>query len=737
MLEAGKPTRHDSDQSLFAARDEARHDAHVARSPSSNSSMIDGEAIGIVGRLRRQKLVFVSVFLLALVVVASVFTVLPRKYEGTASVIVLSPEPVLANSGPGLDQKLGDPPDLDSQAVVLASFPILRAAASEASIGHMLETECQIKSRSVLSRVLAAVSGPPDCQRFARDPDYGAAYLQLRVDIVENGRSRVIDVSYRSLLPDVAKAIPNTIVDQYIAKKLGDRLGSRVAAIAWLRTETARILEDLAKTESYIDRFRRENGLINGEVASFSAEQLTAVGQEIAAARSAQAQAAAKLDELKDSPADTPDVLNSRSISDIKQAVSAVEGQEANFSNSFGPSHPTLAGLEHQKTALLRQLDSETDRIKSSVRKEYAAATARVATLQQELDDAKRQVSAGAEADTKIANLQRHADVQRELYVDLSKKIDELEAERRVVSGNSQVVSHAQLPDTPAFPRKLPFVLGGLIVATGLAGGLSLMRDRNDATIRTKHGLQLSTGISVLGYIPALRGSRELTGCQEVHKPSIFQEAIRGLYAQCFLVHGSRRPRSILLTSADPGDGKTFLTLALAQFAAASGQRILAIEADMRRPDFQRALSLPQTHGLSDYLRGDASCEQIVYSSDARNLDIILAGKPATNSTELICNGRLEELLDWAASRYDLILIDSPPSQRLMDAPLLASRVDSVLFCARWGSSTSRGVSDAIHEVSRFGGRVAGVVIGRVNYEKLRFYDLAGPRSASYLPQAC
>jgi succinoglycan biosynthesis transport protein ExoP len=178
-----------------------------------------------------------------------------------------------------------------------------------------------------------------------------------------------------------------------------------------------------------------------------------------------------------------------------------------------------------------------------------------------------------------------NADVQRVLYIDLSKKVDTLETERRVLSGNVHVVSHAQLPEGVAFPRKLPFIIGGVLFAAGASLGTTLLLDRGDKTVRSRRNLQFAAGVPVLGYIPALRRT-QLASCREVLVPSGLQEAIRKLYANCVLMRDTGRPQSVLVSSALPRDGKTFVTLALAQFAAASGQRVLAIEGDLRRPWF-------------------------------------------------------------------------------------------------------------------------------------------------------
>jgi len=633
----------------------------------------DGEdQAGIVSRLRRRKFPLLGMFVLTLGLVASLYVIVPVSFTGQANVILASPEPLLESADPIFEQKEGDPADLESQVFVLASFDLLHKVVSQPAIAALIESECQVRATQPIG-YLQELLAPFDCHRYSLDPVLAAEYVQHRLSVSDTGRSRIITVSYSSPIPEAVREIPNAIVKTYIADKLEGKLDSRLAAVTWIRSETARLSTDLGETEKRIQEFRRDHGLVQGQNASLASEQLTSISQQLTGADAALSDTAARISQL----------------------------------NSGG----------------------------SILKQDYASQTALVSLLRRQLEEARRRVAAGTDAETEIASLQRHADVQRELFIDLSKKANAIETVLRLVTGNARVVSYAQLPSNPSFPRKLPFVLGGLIASMGLGVGTALLLDRNDRSVRTRRGLEMAVGIPVLGYIPALSRVRPTTW-RKIVTQSPMQDAVRNLYARCVLLRGPRRPCSILVTSAQPLDGKTFVTLALAHFAAQSGQRVLAIECDLRQPDFQRAFKLVSKPGLSDYLRGYASCEDVVRPSGMFDLDIIAAGMPAVDSAELISNGRIEYLLLWARSRYDLILIDSPPSQALMDASLLASRVEGVLFCARWGISSSRIVSDAVQDLSNNGARFLGVAIDRVNTKQLPLYEASGTYCSGYQPGA-
>jgi len=696
----------------------------VATAGASISSPLEDEAdsFNILSRLRRHKLVFCGIFVLTLGFMGAIYAVAPRTYHGQASIILAAAEPVLGGKDPVVEQRHGDPADLQSQALVLHSLNLLQKIVAQDEVATLIERECQAAKVEALGR-LREILRPVDCDKYETDKVAAAEYLQSRLGVSEDGRSRVINVSYTSPIPASASIIPNAVVKAYLGERLQDQLNSRLVAVGWLRSEITRVSNDLTETEARIVAFYRQHDLMRGETSSLDAEQLTLADRELASAHAAQSEAAAQLAQLTGGAAENaPAALQNRAINDIKQELSRVASQAAALESIHGTAYPQLVALRQQEAALNVRLNREMARVAASLRQTHAAATAKVATLERQLGDAKRRVAAATNAQSEIASLQRHADVLRELYVDLQKKVDSLEIERRVLTGNTRVVSDAQYPSAPASPRKLSFALGGLMLAVAAAVGGTLMLDRGDRTVRTKRSLERAAGVPVLSHIPTLRPS-ELASCRKVMSPCALQEAARQMFANCVLMYGANRPRSILVTSALPKDGKTFVTLALAQFAARSGRKVLAIEGDLRRPDFERALSIKATRALADYLRGDAKFEEVLLPGGIPGLDVIVAGRPTFDSTELISNGRVADLLSSAFDRYDLVLMDGPPTQVLADSHLLAKEVDGVLFCVRWGISDMRTVTQAVHELTAHGARMLGLAIDRVAARELPLYE--------------
>ena len=696
---------------------------------------------GIMLRLQRRKLLFASVFIVAIASVAGAYLLLPPTYRAEASVTIVQPERILASQqASDAQQSIGDSSDLESQAVILSSPLMIRELLTRPAIQADLLRECQASQRPEWQREvrdLLHLKPAPACTEQLADLTGLVGSIRGRLGVATNGRSRVINVTFNSPLPDVAKSVADGIAVVYLDSRIREKLQPRDGALEWLRDETRRVAARLKSTETQIDAFLHSKGIVRGQVASIASEQLSSLSQQLAIAQADRASAAGKMQQASNGGA-TSSVLENRAVGDVKQQLATVSAQVAQLSSRYGSANPALRELLDQKRGLEGMLGRETGLVNRSASADYQAANSRVVTLTQQIDGLKRDVRGNDNAETQMASLQRELLTDRELYLDLTKSLNQLETNRRLVTANAQLVALAELPPSVFFPKISTFAMTGLMLATALATITALLRDRADRTIRTVDGLEDATGLRVLARVPHVprvgRGASLLV--KRMQKPSAFQEAIRGLYAECMLLGSKRqrerRLRSLMICSAGTGEGKSFVTLALAHFAVGAGQRVLILECDLRRPSLARSLHLPPREGMTDILRGAVTATEAVVATRIPNLDVILAGVPAMDSTELLGHPRMGQVLEWAETRYDLVLIDTPPSRLLRDARILASEVDGILYCAQWGRSHTAAVLEGVAEIRADGGRVLGLVLDRLESEDDRLYG-GRHQAGSYL----
>ena len=700
---------------------------------------------GVMARIRRQKITFIAVFLGMAALISVVYLVLQPVYKAEALVTIAQNDAVLASLQPSDSQQLtiGDAADLESQSIVLSSPMLMREVIAQRPVAAALLLECEASAPPAWKRTVKRwLASKPllSCPDQLADETKTVESLRSRLVVGVSGRSRVLAVQFSSPIASVAQTITNAIVQTYLDSRTQEKLQPRSDAIAWLTLETQRVSDRLKQTEVQIGSFLHQNGVVKGQLAPIASEQLTSLSQQEAIAEAERATAAGRMQQALANGGATTGVLENRTVNDEKQQLSTVNAQIAQLASRYGNAYPPLADLQQQRRALERAVAGDTAVVTHSAMADYQAANSRVAALQSQMRDLKKEVRGNDDAATDVAALQRSLATDRELYLDLTKSLNQLQTNRRLVTPDAHLVSLAEEPQSVAFPKLSTFGLAGLLLALGAATGAALMRDRADHTVRTVGGLQSAAQTRVLAripYVPGLgRSGSRLT--KRIEAPSAFQEAIRRLYAECLLVadgasETDRRRRSILVTSSKRGEGKTFITLALAHFAAAAGRRVLVLECDLRQPSAARSLSLPQQWGVSEILRGQVAAEEALISTQYHGVDIILAGKPAMNSVELLGSTRMMSLLAWATTRYDLVLIDTPPSQVLPDARILAPMVDGVLFCARWGQSDTTSVQRGVQELQAVGARLHGLVLDGIQPSRYRLYDREGLEAGSYL----
>lgn len=680
---------------------------------------------GLLTRLARRKGWFAGGFILTVVVVAAAFTAMQETYRTSAALMVSGNEAVLRDGSSSAEaQRLGDPADVESQMLMLKSPRLSRVILDDPAVVEALVADCEATRRGTwLTRLLDKALPSPGCSPKDLDVQRMLRRLEAGFAIGPTGRSRVIDVAFVSTVPETSVIVANALVDTYLRDDKERKVDTHDNAINWLNSEIAHSGEELRRAELEVEAYRSEHGIIRGQQASISSERLSALGQQLASAQATYAQALSRTHAGADS--DTPEVLASRSVADLKQQSAELGMKYADLQERMGANHPNVRAMADQKREVDRQIGGEMRRVRDSLQRDAQSAAARVTELKSQYDQLIGDVGRAGGAEAGIAIMVRDVEARREIYVEQLKKVNILQTERRLLTGDARLVNHAELPERPWFPKKLPFIAIGTVLATVVGTGLSMFRDQGDETLRATSHRGALAGVPIMGFVPQVRRPRGAFPRLMLGSASPLQESIRALFGRFVLVPGNA-PKTLMVSSADTNEGKTFLALSIALFAASTGRRVLIVEADLRRPTFHTALDLQQRDGLSEYLRGEVTVRDIVV--DYHGLHMISAGKPSVDSTELLSKRQLDDLLRQAEGVYDLVVIDSPPVMLLMDAHVMARRVDGIVFCASFGRSRPSRVVQAIQDLERSGGHVLGVVVNGMRSGEMLDYDLPGSR---------
>jgi polysaccharide biosynthesis transport protein len=198
----------------------------------------------------------------------------------------------------------------------------------------------------------------------------------------------------------------------------------------------------------------------------------------------------------------------------------------------------------------------------------------------------------------------------------------------------------------------------------------------------------------------------------------MFGESVRSIYTSILISHSKPTPRTMLVTSSQPREGKSTLAACLVRISAISGKRVVLVEADLRKPHVHRLLSVAQSPGLTEFYRGEVRASEILHEDKSTGAFVIPSGKLAVDPTMVLASVQVRELLAELARDFDLVIIDSPPLMAVSDARLLAPEIDATIFVVRWGKTHREVVRQGLRELLDGGASLGGVVLSMVDPEK-------------------
>ncbi|NLF79491.1 MAG: polysaccharide biosynthesis tyrosine autokinase [Chloroflexi bacterium] len=322
--------------------------------------------------------------------------------------------------------------------------------------------------------------------------------------------------------------------------------------------------------------------------------------------------------------------------------------------------------------------------------------------------------------DERISALAQTITLKEGLYADLLRQYEEVRTADVLRANRVYVVEPASAPTKPSKPnRPVNLALG---LAGGLAAGLGLafLAEHMDRRLFTSDAIQARTGLPIIGSIPDIRWR---------HKPMIYNhpspqhEAYRRLRANILSIAGNAPPRTLLVTSAQPREGKSTVTANLAFALAKSGHRVVVVDADLRRPRLHTIFGLPNAAGLGAVLEQETTLDTALQATSFEGVTTLVSG-PSAVPVELLDSERMTEILNDLTHQFDMVLIDTPAFLAVMDAILLAPKVDAVLLVVGRAIASGDRVQDTCTQLGNTNAPLIGVVVNRARGERTyRYYN--------------
>jgi polysaccharide biosynthesis transport protein len=613
------------------------------------------------------------------------------------------------------------------QKVNLQSVPEFNGTEKPAPTPFSMARDAGDRFMRMLTRTPPQVVEAPKPDENADESALVSAFLG-RVQVAPVVDSKLVDVYFTANDAAFSATAVNALVDEYVTQNLEVRMQGTQSMLDWLEKEVASQQAKVEGSERELAAYRdRENAMSLDEKNNIVLSRLNSLNDAVLKARTTRIERESIYNQVKSMSgsvtADSlPAVAQNPQVQLLKTQLGELQRQKAQLSERYGEKHPDIIKTNAQLADTQRQLDAETAKALQTVKNEYERALLEERTLSSNLEEAKKDVQDLGRKSVSYNVLEREARSNRTVYEALLQRENELRVSSNSRANNVRVVEHAEVPKGPLAPTGrrtwlLSFAVA-LVAAVGVAYGLDYMND----TIKTPEDVTRILKMQFLGLVPSIRGDKHPVLASS-HAPHEFSEAFRSLRTSIIARYPGEGAKTMVVTSAQPLEGKTTTAANIAMALAYGGARVLLIDADMRRPGLHRPLRLTNDRGLSQILTGQARVRDVIQRTVDPNLLAITAGRTPPNPSELLSSERMKTLLtNLQHGPFDWIVIDTPPVLAVTDAVILAPAVAGVTFVIGAEMTRRRLAERALETILSSHPKMVGVVLNKVDFARNRYY---------------
>ena len=610
-----------------------------------------------------------------------------------------------------------------------------------------------VRSRDILTNSLAAIEGAVikvlgssridnlgaivDAPKFPEGPSpeedarqsLAIQVFLSRLTITPIRNSRLIDVKFRSTDPKLAASVVNALAQSYIDRMLQFKLSASKEAADWLANQLDEQKEKVLQSERSVQQFREQHSGANEDAQV--TQKLNDLNAMITRARTDRLQRELMFKQVLAAHGDRAGLLSfpaidaNPSVQRARADLTDLRRKEEQLLREFGHKWPAVAETRTLVAAAEEKLDAEAANAVKLLSNEVLAAQAHEDSIVSTLNAQKAEALARNRTAIGVQSLEREAASNRQIFDTLMQRAKETNISSQLRTNNIRIADEADAPVEPVWPNKQQNLLFALLAGTGLAVGLAFAAEYMDNKFKTPEEIRDDLGLRCLGLVPKLStpGSRLLTEGVE----AIFAEAFRAVRTNVQFSFddggvAEHIGRSLVVTSTAPSEGKTLVASNLAVGLAMAGQRVVLIDADMRRPTVHEIFQQPQEPGLSNLIAGTISASQAFCESGVRGLWLVLVGYHASQSGRALSSPRFKDILKTLCAQCDWVIIDSPPAMAVIDASVIAHIAGGVLFVVSSEKTSRPAAIKALEQLDAANANFVGAVLNRVDMKRNAFF---------------
>ncbi len=698
------------------------YDSYIIEEELSLSDYID--------ILRRRKWIIIFCFVFSVITVLLVSLIITPKYRAEITIEISPENPKITSFEEVVELDAPQAEYYETQYKLMKSRSLAKEIAAKLDLSNNPEfTETDDDKTGVshiLSQLGSIFSSPDESSAEEFKVEERTKKQKMidkfidRINIEPDRKSRLAKVSFLSRDPEFAAKTANMLGDYYIEWRLNRKLDASKSARKFLEKQLAQVKAHLEKAEVDLNQFSKNSDIISmDESLNLTYLQLSELNVALSEAENERLAKQAYYEVVQAGSYEfLPQIMNDPSIQVLDEEYTKAKSEYDNLAVIYGPNYPDLKQLGAKVSRIQSDIQKREDGLAQSIKKDYLSTQRKQDIIMQRNEEQKNRASELNDKAIQYKILAREVETNKSIYDNLLQRLKETEVTSAIKTSNIQVVDYAAVPFTPHSPN----ILLNLILAAfiGLTGGvgLSFVTEHFDNTIKNEEDFKNHFSVPVLGVVPLAVDDETINIEKAVNANplSILSEAFRVIRTSVLFSSPDSQPKSILVTSSQPLEGKTTCSSNLAISFAQSNMKVVLINADMRRPRMNK-IYVDQSgndNGLSTYLIEKHGLTETIKKTEIDGLHFIPSGPVPPNTAELLGSKRMKELIQSLSEEFDIVLIDAPPVLGFADSLLISRLVDGVLMIASQGITQRESLQRSLDNIRKVQGKILGAILNRL-----------------------
>lgn len=694
---------------------------------ANTSKILLPEFSAIAALLLRRRWIFVAAFATTLAVVFAGFSLMPRVYTAT-STLLLEPreaQPVKVN-----DRGFVAPAD---DNLIDTAVQIIRSPTLTLDVVRSLKLDRvpEFGGRQNGDPDTAALHPPAaNGESVTMSPaERRASGALLRRSFVRRiGVTYLVEISASSADPQLAARIASALARRYIDLDSAGKQTRNAQAARYVDSQATALRKQAVTDDAALQQYMIRNNLMSAQGATMAEQEVSELNRQIADAQAQLAEQHGKLNAAQSQiargggGADIGSALASETIRQSRQQEALASARLAQLDARYGPRHPEVIQARDELADVRQQLNAELARIVSGLRGDVQIAQSRLGSLLSSRSQAKGSLAQNGSAQVGRLELERRAEASRAIYNAYLTRAKETAQIGELPNADATIASLARVPGAPSSPNYIVGALAGFVAAIIVACVATGIAEYLEDTVSTRADIETGLANTYAGAIPTLssatRGKTAGISPQDyvtTRSMSLFTESLRNLATYLGLMSEGG---VITITSALPREGKSTTSMCLARTLAMSKRKVVLIDADVRHHSTSDALAPHRVHeGLFRVLDGSVSLEEALTRDDRTSLQILTTlGQSAPE--DVITEDAMADLIGRLRASFDIVIIDSAPVLGVAETRILSRLSDTTLVVARWRTTPLKAVRTALDLLAHNGSRVGGVALSLVNIKE-------------------